>query len=556
MITHGKILFYNELSGDGIIITKDKQKFKFNIENWNDFERMPALGLAVYFNLENTLALDIVVLENVLANTEKTNINLDDNSTEDIIKTNLVHSEEKTQITQDKEKTKLTSDKGETNTYQNEEILPAQKYKDESLNKAEEELTALLSNCSNTLESLNKKISLTSSVITTMRLYLDSIKKDIKKREGYNKVDGRLDYNLSRRFLWTTYNNLIEIDRDIMSTRIKSIGDDLKFMSILKDSFDKKTNYPATAFEEIFLSSQPEYKAVKILTKQSIEKFNFLKNKEKSIAAQKKLQIESIKKCKNNQELEVLNQDLKTINGTYADIVHMMATLKEIHRINSKRLKRFEETYKEDFFKVFKSESVKYKAGILNILNAQAYLLDFLLWKEARASQNILNHFKSLAIDAELNTKTYLKFFLDTLDQSKSNEASKDLFALYEHLVEMQKEYVLVVASSAQDAMEYESNIKQSNNSYSVKSFINELQCIKWASLNTVKAIVIEETLQVTNATKFLDYYHKHIYSKPKILLIGNNSDGHSKDYVIHKTLPSNISARVLSKEVNILLSS
>ena len=120
----------------------------------------------------------------------------------------------------------------------------------------------------------------------------------------------------------------------------------------------------------------------------------------------------------------------------------------------------------------------------------------------------------------------------------------------------MQKEYVLVVASSAQDAMEYESTIKQLNNSYAVKSFINELQCIKWASLNTVKAIVIEETLQVTNAIKFLDYYHKNIYSKPKILLIGNNSGGHSKDYVIHKTLPANISAKVLSKEVSILLSS
>ena len=549
MIKHGKILFYNELSGDGILITKDKQKLKFSVENWNDFDTMPVLGLAVSFDLENETPLEITVTEYVtesktIPETEETDKEITKETLETPAKTN---TDDETKNETDLDSTKETEEDKEPSD---------NKYKDESLNKAEEELTSLLSNCSNILESLNKKIALTSSVITTMRLYLDSIKKDLKKREGYNKVDGRLDYTLSRRFLWTTYNNLIEIDRDIISTRIKSIGNDLKFMSTLKDSFDKKTNYPATAFEEIFLSSQPEYKAVKTLTRHSVEKFNFLKNKEKSIAAQKKLQIETIQKCKNNQELEVLKRDLKTLNGTYADIVHMMATLKEIHRINSKRLRRFEETYKEDFFKVFKSESIKYKADILNILNAQAYLLDFLLWKEARASKNILNHFKSLAINAELNTKTYLKFFLDTLDESKSNEASKDLFTLYDHLVEMQKEYVLVVASSAQDAMEYESTIKQLNNSYAVKSFINELQCIKWASLNTVKAIVIEETLQVTNAIKFLDYYHKNIYSKPKILLIGNNSGGHSKDYVIHKTLPANISAKVLSKEVSILLSS
>jgi len=369
-------------------------------------------------------------------------------------------------------------------------------------------------------------------------------------------VDGRLDYNLCSRFLWTTYNNLMDIDRHIITFRIKSISDDLKLMGKLKEDFHKKTTYPLTAFEDIFLSSQTEYRAVKNVTQQTIEKLNFLHNKEHAIDIQKKICQQNIDKCTDKEKLKKLNHELRLLNGTYVDIVHMMAKLKEIHKINAQRLLEFENTYKEDFFKVFKAQTKKYQSSMLNILNAQAYLLDFLLWKEAKTSNAILKHFQSLDIDMELNTKTYLKYYLGTLDEGKSSKLAKELFSLYKHLEEMQKEYILIIVSSPQDAMEYELSIKQTNKNYAVKSFINELQCIKWAYTNTVKAIVIEDVLQTTNAKRFLEHYHKHIFSKPKIILIGNAYSENSKEYVIHKTLAPNISSRALSQELSTILSS
>lgn len=537
MMKHGKILFYNEHSGDGIVITQDRKKLKFTIQDWDDFDTMPTLGLEVIFDLQDETPANLTTVIKDGINPEEIAEKSAEISTQ--VEVEQAYQDQTTAI-------RDLTDKDFT----------TQKYKNDSLTRAEKELSVLLNDSSSTLKLLNKKISLSSDILTSMNTYLDYITKQIRKREGYKKVDGRLDYNLCSRFLWTTYNNLMDIDRHIITFRIKSISDDLKLMGQLKEDFYKKTTYPLTAFEDIFLSSQTEYRAVKNLTQQTVEKLNFLHNKEHAIDTQKKICQQNIDKCIDKEKLRSLNRELRILNGTYVDIVHMMAKLKEIHKINTKRLLEFENTYKEDFFKVFKAQTKRYQSGMLNILNAQAYLLDFLLWKEAKTSNAILKHFKSLDIDMELNTKTYLKYYLSTLDEGKSSKLAKELFSLYKHLEEIQKEYILVIVSSAHDAMEYESSIKQAYKNYAVKSFINELQCIKWASANTVKAIIIEEVLQTTNAKRFLEYYHKHIFSKPKIILIGNNPNENSKEYTINKVVPPNISAKALSKEITILLNS
>lgn len=58
--------------------------------------------------------------------------------------------------------------------------------------------------------------------------YFNVIKHNIDSGKNYQKVDGRLDYLLIRRFLWTTYNNLTDIDIQIISPKINTLKKDLE----------------------------------------------------------------------------------------------------------------------------------------------------------------------------------------------------------------------------------------------------------------------------------------------------------------------------------------
>jgi len=304
----------------------------------------------------------------------------------------------------------------------------------------------------------------------------------------------------------------------------------------------------------MFLSSQLEYTLVKQITNEIIERLNLLKGKEKTIALEKEKKKKLIIKETDKEKQKELTRELKVLNGTYVDVVHMMAKLQEIHKKNTQRLYDFEITYKESFFKSFQEEAKIHQENIVDILNAQTFLLDSILWKEAKTSQAILAHFRSLSVDIELNTKTYLKYYLSTLDEGKAKKETKELFAFYDYLVEMHKDYILIVSASAQDALDYSQFIQSSDKTLVVKSFISELESIKWAMINTVKIVVLEDRLLSTSAQKYLDYYHSHIFSKPKIILIGDSSNIKSSNYTISRTLPMYVQAKILVSTLNELL--
>jgi hypothetical protein len=524
-VTYGKVLFYNEQKGEGIIITKENKKVKFFIDDWNDYTLMPRLGLEVFFSIDTKA--DEISAKEINVSTEKV--------TETIPETPPTLPTEKKVEAPAK---KVSNDK----------------CRNKDLEKIAAELNALLNDSSDNIDSLNAKISLSVDISQTMRNYFDNFKYELSKREGYKKVNGRLDYSLAKRFLWTTFNNLVDIDSNIVTLRIGSISNDLKFMSDLKSDFDRRIQYPLSAFEDMFLSSQMEYTLVKQITLEIVERLNLLKTKEEKFRLEKEKKKKVIAQIK-DKELKAENiRELKVLNGTYVDIVHMMAKLQEIHKKNSKRLHDFESTYRDSFYKIFKEEAKIHQKNIIDILNAQAYLLDSVLWKEAKTSQVILSYFKSLSVDIELNTKTYLKYYLSTLDESKANQDTKDLFAFYDYLVEMQRDYILIVSASVQDALDYTQCIQSLDKTLVVKSFISELESIKWAMINTVKILVLEDRLLTTSAQKYLDYYHSHIFSKPKIILIGNSSGIKSSNYTITKQLPENVSTNALVSALNTLL--
>ena len=89
--------------------------------------------------------------------------------------------------------------------------------------------------------------------------YFDRIEKEIQERTRYKSSPGRIDFLRIRRFLFTTYNNLTELDIHFITPELKAMRDDLLQMSQVYDDYKSKATYPDIAFDKVFLSRQPDY---------------------------------------------------------------------------------------------------------------------------------------------------------------------------------------------------------------------------------------------------------------------------------------------------------
>lgn len=505
MKQYGKILFFNSSDGNGIIISSSKEKFDFNVSQWNDYEVMPALGLEIEFENVNNDVKDISVLQG--------NQDLDQN-----------------------EKQESLNDPSEKEVlhFQEDEEIEVLTNVEEEYGKKEESVTL----------TLNLKIALDN--------YFHIISEHLLKRETYVKINGRLNYLLIRRFLWTMFNNLSEIDVHIITPQIRSLSEDLKVMTRLHDDFMKKIKYPYLAYEEVFLSCQNEYMKIKKGAQDMMERLSRLKNSEQHVGSILKVKKDELSQNIQSQEFDLLQDELKSLNGAYVDIVHMMAELDERYKHDIQLLQTFEMQYREDFYEMFNKAAQSYKIKLVDILNAQAYLLDTQLWEKAKSSKAVKSHFQQASIEGEFNTKTYLKYYLESLDSKKTRECDKKLLELYNYLVSINKEHIMIVTSSVEDAIDFEAGLKSLGSSYEVKAFVDEKLALKWAMKHSIKVLILEDYLSRFSAEVFLKYYQKYILVNPKIVLLGNKPS--HCPYPLSKLLSKNISPKIVGEYIKDLL--
>jgi len=534
MRENGKILFYNESNGSGIIILENKTKIKFDVQEWNDFDCMPSMGLWISCEIHESNAKNI----ELVFSQEKQSKKCDLKPAEPIESDKDVSLGEESALE-------------ENSLSQPLKTAPSQyKFKNRAFKDEENKLDNLLNETNKILVSLNDNISLSVTIVDSMDKYFKIINKNVLSRKGYLKVNGRLNYLLARRFIWTTFNNLIDIDQHLVTPRIKSVSDDLKHMGKIYSNFEKKVKYPSVAFSDVFLTYQKEYKHVRKVNTSIKEYLNTLNIYEGSVAAQKEAKQKEIENTTTRKSKLSLTEELKILSGTYVDLVHMMANLTQRYKENSELLENFETKYKNDFYNKFLVKAENDKADLLEVLDAQAYLLDHILWKEAKVSRDIINNFRSSLIDGELNTKTYLGYYLNSLDDGKMNQSTQELIKLYNYLKEVQKEYIMILAPSVDDIMDYELEIKKLTLPFAVKSFIDALSSIKWAMQNSVKVLIVDSEIQGSKLAKYLDVYHSNLLSKPKLVIMGSIDDEIKSKYSINKQLSKNSSPYLMAKSV------
>ncbi|WP_428737289.1 hypothetical protein [Sulfurimonas sp.] len=537
----GKILFFNFTEGHGIIITSTKEKLLFTIEEWNDFEVMPELGLKVYF--EN--------IDGKIKNISLNEADIPTQAHETVTKAEDVLEQEDQEIEQEIEgsiQEQAKSEDLEEEEYEfpdqvvaNQEVFDLSHEKEEHLYGIDQEYG-----------EREESVTLTLNIKLAVNNYFNIINEHITHREGYKKLKGRLNYLLIRRFLWTMFNNLREIDGNIITPQIKTLSDDLKLMGNLYYDLLRKTKYPSLAYQEVFLACQDEYTKISKGAQDMMDKLSRLRTSEEQIGSTLKVRKEELSKNIDTAEFGLLQDELRSLNGTYVDIVHMMGELDERYKHDMELLNTFEKEYKQEFNALFDSATKAHKLNLLDILNAQAYLLDSKLWEVAKHSKAIKAYFQNSSIEGELNTKTYLKYYLDSLDGNKMNEETKKLYEVYDYLVTLHKDCILLVSSSAQDAMDYEVEMKKLGSNYEIKAFIDEKKALKWAIRNSIKVLIIEDQLAQMDADTFLKYYKRYVLIIPKIIILGKKPA--SNLYQISKLLPNNVSSKALFENTKELL--
>jgi len=550
----GKVLFFNEQDGNGIIMTAKKEKITFSVADWDDFDTMPSLGLEVRFMYEKSVISSIVSINYKEEEEEEEEETQEVEATQEV-KTEQRSNEEDSQEEEPEQKeTEESSREEDSQEKKDSQEEEKQEESDSQHFEDDQEIAEITTNeeIEDELGEREESVTVTLNLPKAVANYFNIINENITKRTSYKKAEGRLDYLVIRRFLWTTYNNLSEIDLHIITPKIKALSDDLKEMALVYDDFARKVKYPVLAYEEVFLSCQAEYTKIKEGTDKVIKRINQLKGSEKYIDGVLKVKKEEIAKELQSENFEAMQTELKSLNGTYVDVVHMMAELDERYKHDMKLLIEFEKEYKEDFYNLFNVAVLKYQKDIIDILSAQAYVLDEYLWHQAKASKAVKVYFHRTGIKGEFNTKTYLKYYLDTQDAKKATGTNKKLFELYEYLVAQDKSHVMVVLSEVSDVLDFEASIKRIDNSIAVKGFIDEKKGLKWAIKHSIKVLIVESQLTKMHVDTFLSYYKKYVLVIPKIILLGNSKS--SDSYTIHKLLPRGISAKAVSKNVAELL--
>ena len=301
-------------------------------------------------------------------------------------------------------------------------------------------------------------IHLTKSIKSCIYEYFGNVEELMKQYEKDINSERELDFLRIKRFLLTAYNDLFELDSTIQNLPLSNLKSELNALDREYDSFIKKVSYPPQySYEKIFLSRQIEFvkneelmqstqTIIKSATAQQIALGNGLKAAEEHFA--KRTDTKSASYAQ-----ELIN--LKKTRKRYVDLLHYLSEQKEKLKKITKAHEEFVEQYFEAFLRDYLPLTKQLKADFIKLLNAKAYDLDSLLWSRAKGSQSVRRFFVKAGITGTYSSKTFLKYFLHSLDRNKIRNDTKKLFELLKYLETFSAKNILLIQDSKDDSKRY-----------------------------------------------------------------------------------------------------
>ena len=388
----GKIVVYSERTGMGKIITPQKKKYNFTVDEWNDYETVPAIGGVVRFEPDGINARNVAPIPG-----------------------------------RDGETAPLSS--GSRQTRADETALPG----------------ALPSAPGESCEG-PYGLEPSMDVEACIQIHFADILGRIADNRELIRENRRLDLVRMHRFLTTAYNNLIEIDHSFENYELAETRQQLMEAYGIYRDFRAKTSYIQNAYQHVFLNKQMRYKELRAkldLNKAQIAKLSeSAKNREQEIR-DKNRRLKTL--SSQSEEYIYLFNEIKILKRTMVDAIHEVAKLTEENRLYIDMLDNFYKMHYDRFKKSFGEFVESHDALLRKIQDVLAYKFDSLMWKKANRSKPIQNFFAQAGITDEFSAITYLKYYLKTLDASKLNQQNQELLELLQYLEQQTKKRVVCI---------------------------------------------------------------------------------------------------------------
>lgn len=483
----GRILAYDTTGGSGKLITQDKQRYSFSIENcWVDFEKVPEVGMLVYCTIENG---QLAEMESFREDTPP--------------------PEAQNTATTPQSKPLINTPQGEETSKSNSESeKPSQKNQTEpttDVSKSEKPAAEEEPEIDMT------PISMTKSIDECIDEFFTLIRRTVKDEEDSMHAERKLEFLKMRRFLLTAYNNMYEMDRDFFDDELQMLKRNLMGVFKVYEGFKSKSTYPKVAYESVFLSQQEEY--VKARTDVDIKNGQISALAATELATREELKekekvyLKLVQKGR-SPALAKLIESIKALKKKDVDLIHKIGVLKEEVAAISKKVIEFRDRYYEMFARHFSEESEMYEKKLVRIMDAKAYELDFNLWQKARESEIVINFFKTAQITEEFGSVGFLRYYLKNLDATKLNDENRQLMDLLKSLESMASKKVLILSEDVQKANELKQEIAGIDKDFLINASARPKDALKWAQSNPVDLILLDSNMRAMSGLDFIKQFN------------------------------------------------
>ncbi len=396
-------------------------------------------------------------------------------------------------------------------------------------------------------------ITPTKSVEECLNEYFNLIKAEIAKYSPTLSQDKTksLYYSKMKRFIFTAYNNLFEMDSKFFDDNLRQLRRDLFGLEKVDEHVRGILLGIQNTYDNIFLKKQKDYILVEKYLALSQARLSALSTNERALKA---LMFEKEKKMNEHSKLSLkykeAEDELKKVRRQYADLTHELYAIKNETQTLAHLKIEFEKNSYEIFLEILKEKVKILENGLLNILNHKAYTLDFDLWSKAKKSENIRQFFKVAKIDGGFSSKTYLKYFLKNLDETKSSEIQDELREILKYLEKITQKDILLIVKSEEEIEHYKYLIELADKDYVVKGFHRAFSALTNAHQKDFDLILIDYELNDMSAVEFLKDFKYELPHKVKKTKFAILVDSTTKDIVL-KFAKLGVKPYFISKTLN-----
>ncbi len=451
-----KITFYNENSGRGKLLTRDGDVHNFSVDAWRDFDVMPQVGVLVEFAQEGSKITKIVISKN-----------------------------NKTEPTSQSEQKKDTPQ----NTQKEQNIEVAKK------NKNLPTLTV----------TRNSEECLSEYYQDTLLL--------VENYQNIQENEKELNFLRMKRFLFTAYNDLYELDSGLTDKDMANIKKELSSLQRDYETLKYKNSYPSEyLFEKIFLSRQQGYVDLNEELELTVAKVKSFSLNEKPLLdrmSEKEKEILGYKGDKKGDAYLALEEQLKHIKKRYVDLLHEVALMRDKQEKLRVVLEEFRSENIEEFLKKQQALSRYLDSKLIRMLNIKAYKFDTMLWERAKKSKIIRQFFMDADIDGTYSSKTFLKYYLRTLDKEKLSHENKELIELQKYLESLGNEVVLIVRNGVEKANKTKFLVESVDQDLKVNSVYDPGESFKICLKQKPDIIILDYNLRTINAPEYAKKYRE-----------------------------------------------